>query len=112
MSAIIFLVERLVETDWEEDNQPQGPLGSVCGLGSSSLQHPHPTCCGNWTIRTDPAAPAQGGFLTLLLELLCEGGAKGVAITQSDKTVEAFALHRMRVADYGCLGNSLMFHKC
>lgn len=35
-----------------------------------------------------------------------------MAITQGNKAVEAFALHRMRVANHGCLCDSLVFHKC
>lgn len=96
-------MERGQSTPWD--------LFVVWGAARSS---PSPTTCsGNWAVRTNPAVPpCPGRLLTLLLELLGESGAEGIAITQGDKAVEAFALHRMRVADHSCLCDSLMFHKC
>lgn len=81
----------------------------VWGAAYSSLLQ-QPTVVTGTSGQTHSVCP--GRLLTLLLELLGESGAEGIAITQGDKAVEAFALHRVRVADHGCFCNSLMFHKC
>lgn len=88
-----------METKWEDTSHPTGPLESLdcCSLS--------PVTCRSFSF-----CPRK--LLTLLLEFLGEGGAEGVAITQGDKAVEAFALHGMRVAHHSCLCHSLMFYKC
>lgn len=101
MSAIIILVE----TEWEEGSQSLRSPGMCLWFGEQLTLAP-----SLQPVVTGPCSPCPERFLTLLLELLGEGAAEGVAFTQGDEAVEAFALHRMRVTDHSCFCNSLMFH--
>lgn len=82
----------------------------VWGGGCSLLLFLPPNLLWSLGHQDKPCSPCPGRLLTLLLELLGEGRAEGVAIAQGDEAVEALALHRMRVADHGRLGNGLMLH--
>lgn len=102
MSAIIILVE----TEWEEGNQSLRSPGLCLWFGEQPTLAPSLQPA----VVTGPCSPCPERLLTLLLELLGEGGAESVAFTQGDEAVEAFSLHRMRVADHSCFCNSPMFH--